>query len=53
MPKLNGKTYAYTKKGKKKYKEALAKSNKKKVSVCASSIQIKDTRNFIIRPLAK
>jgi len=31
MPKLNGKTYAYTKKGKKKYKEALAKSNKKKL----------------------
>lgn len=29
MPKLNGKTYAYTKKGKKRYKEALMKSKKR------------------------
>ena len=28
MPKLNGKTYAYTKKGKEKYKKALAKKKK-------------------------
>lgn len=30
MPKLNGKTYAYTKKGKEKYKKALAKKIKDK-----------------------
>jgi len=29
MPKLNGKTYAYTKKGKEKYKKALMKSKKR------------------------
>ena len=29
MPKLNGKTYAYTKKGKEKYKKALIKSKKR------------------------
>jgi len=28
MPKLNGKSYAYTKKGKKAYAKALAKSKK-------------------------
>ena len=31
MPKLKGKTYAYTKKGKDDYKKALTKSNKKKL----------------------
>ena len=41
MPKLNGKSYAYTKKGKEAYKKALAKSKKKKLKKADPSKPVK------------